>query len=210
MLRNVKGYCIDSEENKCKNIFAPIHSRREFALRMTAAAATALMPGRVLAQSSRFEEDSCEIRNSSNSIMQVCNAVSSQLSATDSGDQHLQFSYRKILFDRASADPRRDPPVHVAKKMRHLWTREGERFVCNQLGSLIENGSLLKLAVEKRSSDFIDDVTRRWNLWPNFIDNSGETVLDYIDKELASPRSGPDYFDGSYGVTLRRYELLPV
>jgi hypothetical protein len=137
------------------------------------------------AQSGPSVEDSCELNadfsNVPQAVTQICNAVSDQL--TDRSTR-LFYQHRKLFFGYSRASNLRDPGDHIAKKVQHFWATYNQSLVCNQLGFTIPSGSLLKLAIERDSRQFINDVARRWNLWLNGLDQTGETVLDFVDAEI--------------------------
>lgn len=157
--------------------------RREM---LAAALAGAVIPSSTSgAQSGRSLEDSCELNpefsNLPHSVTQICNAVADQL--TDRSTR-LFYQHRNLFFGYSRASNLRDPGDHIAKKVQHFWATYNQSLFCSQLGFTIPSGSLLKLAIERDSRQFINDVARRWNLWLNGLDQTGETVLDFVDAEI--------------------------
>ena len=143
------------------------------------------------AQEERSLEDSCELNPEfstlPHSVTQICNAVADQL--TDRSTT-LFYQHRKLFFGYSRASNLRDPGDHIAKKVQHFWAAHNQSLFCNQLGFTIPSGSLLKLAIERDSRQFINDVARRWRLWPNGCDQTGQTVLDFIESEIARGGAG--------------------
>jgi phosphoribosylaminoimidazole-succinocarboxamide synthase len=45
------------------------------------------------------------------------------------------------------------------------------------------NGHILKLAIQKDSREFVYDAVSRWKVDLIVVDSSGETVLDFVEKE---------------------------
>ena len=153
---------------------------------LAAALAGAVIPSSASgAQEERNVEDSCELdpefSTLPHSVTQICNAVADQL--TDRSTR-LFYQHRKLFFGYSRASNLRDPGDHIAKKVQHFWATYNQSLNCNQLGFTIPSGSLLKLAIERDSRQFINDVARRWNLWLNGRDQTGETVLDFVDAEI--------------------------
>ena len=149
----------------------------------------------------RSPEDSCEIRThqgTSLDVMRLCNEVNDQLQG--GGDDI--YNYRVRLYINSSANPRRDPPGHVARKIQHLWIAHSGQLTCNLLGFSIRRGSLIKLAVEKNAREFLNDTLRRWRVGVNDRDVSGETPLDYIENQLSRSRGSPN------DANLQRYRDL--
>ena len=159
---------------------------------LAAALAGAVIPSSASgAQGGRSVEDSCELNPQfetfPHAVTQICNAVSGQL--TDSGSV-LVYQYRQLFFGYARADNQRDPRDHIVKKVQHFWATYNQSLFCSQLGFSIPSGSLLKLMIERDSREFFNDVVRRWKLWPNGRDQTGETVLDFIDAEIERGGAG--------------------
>ena len=155
-----------------------------------AALAGAVIPSCAIgSQSDQALEDSCELNpqfeSYPHSVTQICNAVSDQL--TDRTTR-LFYQHRQLFYRYSKADNSRDPGHHVAKKIQHFWATYSQSLVCNQLGFTLRSGSLLKLAIERDSREFINDVVRRWGLWLNGRDVTGLTALDFIEAEVARTR----------------------
>ena len=120
--------------------------------------------------------------------VQLCNAVSGLLGAFE--DPELRYQYRQIIFGYSSANYLRDPQSHIVRKIQHYWATNHQSLVCTQLGFSTREGSVLKLAIERGNSELINDVARRWKLWLNGRDQTGKTVLDFIDAEIERGGSG--------------------
>lgn len=154
-------------------------------------------------QSSAAIEDVCQTASvSREQVGQLCNAANDQTEETVDFDIGTRFNYQSRIYSHSFATPRRDPPQHLAKKVQHFWVQNAELLTCNLLGFSVRGGSVLKLAIARDSADFINDVVRRWSLWLNYRDFTGETALDFIDSEIVRSLGTPNE------VIMTRYKRL--
>jgi hypothetical protein len=134
-------------------------------------------------------------------VTEFCSAVSAQLSETNPS-AGTRFSYQTKIY-RASCVESSDSPEVIRAKIQNFWNKYHDELICNQFGSMVKNGNILKLAVEKDSKEFINDAVRRWKVNLNHIDTSDhKTVLDYIDEQLAASHGS------ALENTLRRYQTI--
>jgi hypothetical protein len=136
-------------------------------------------------------------KSSGYSVDDFCLFVAENVRA-ESAPQFV-FVYRLALFKAAGVDPGRDDAPAVRRKMAAWWGRHRKTLICNVANSVVRNGNVLKLAVDRSSTDFLTDAVRRWKLDVNQVDADGTTVLDFVDSQIASSSSA-DRQD-----TLKRY-----
>lgn len=133
--------------------------------------------------------------------VQLCNAVSDQIAQTDPASPD-KYSYQTKIRAAACVEPEDDDAL-VRGKVQAFWNAHHAGLHCSQLGFSIENGHLLKLAIENNSKDFINDAVRKWQVDLNHVDAAdGRTVLDYVVDERARARGT------NLEPTLERYETL--
>lgn len=104
-----------------------------------------------------------------------------------------KYAYQTLLYAAAGVDPHKDDAATRSAKMQAWWNRYQDRLICNVPHSIVRNGSILKLAVDRSGTDFIDDAVRRWKVDLNHIDADGTTVLDFIAKEREEARNTPRF-----------------
>ena len=123
---------------------------------------------------------------------ELCRFVAENLSES-SAAAGTCFVYQTRLFRAAGVDPARDDAATIRTKMQTYWSRHREALVCNVPNSVVRDGSILKLAMDSSNSEFVNDAVRRWRLdlnqidydtIYNEIDPGGETVLDWVDRQL--------------------------
>lgn len=132
------------------------------------------------------------------SVPELCRFMAENLSETDPS-RHTRFVYQTRLYQAAGVDPSRDVAATIRTKMQTWWNLYQDQLICNVPNSLVRNGSILKLAVDRSSSEFINDAVRRWKVDLNRIDADGTTVLDFIEQQRIDAQGLPR-FD-----TLNRY-----
>ena len=122
----------------------------------------------------------------------LCILVAENLSETDVS-RHTRFRYQSRLFQAAGVDASRDDAAMKSTKMQTWWNLYQDQVICNVTNSIVRNGSILKLAVDSSSSEFINDAVRRWKVDLNRIDADGTTVLDFIEQERIKARGTPRF-----------------
>lgn len=140
-----------------------------------------------------------------NRFGQLCLAVSDRLHFTNGPDpQGLRWAGLHIA-EFAGINPARDPMTHAAKKAQHFWLKAQSSLRCNLLGWTETDGHVLKLAVARNNADFVNLATaRRWGLWLNGTDETGETVMDFVLREEAKAVASGSNFAPIY----QRYRTL--
>lgn len=86
------------------------------------------------------------------------------------------------VHGRTDAESARDKDA--VAKIQKFWALNQPQLQCTQLGFSVRNGSIWKLAIERNSEDFLETALIDWKLSPNALDCTGESPLDYIDREL--------------------------
>ena len=135
------------------------------------------------------------------SVGEICQFVAENISESDPAAS-TRYVYQTRLFRAAGVDPARDDAATIRSKMQTYWNRHRQALVCNVPNSIVRNGSILKLAVDSSNSEFLNDVARRWKLELNQVDRDGETVLDFVTRELEKAAGSPR------ADTLRRYRNI--
>lgn len=129
---------------------------------------------------------------------ELCQFVAENLSESNAS-RGTRYVYQTRLFAAAGVDPHTDTREVISRKMKAWWSKNQHRLICNVPHSIVRDGSILKLAVDSSSSEFINDAVRRWRVDLNRIDADGTTVLDFIDAEREKARESPRF------ATLNRY-----
>ena len=122
---------------------------------------------------------------------QLCNAVNDQVEETVD-NIGTRFNYQTRIY-RAACVEQTDSPGVVQAKIQNFWNQYHSELNCNLLGFSVRGGSILKLAVERDSSNFINDAVRRWKVNLNHVDSvDNKTVLDFIEAEMTRSRGTPN------------------
>ena len=118
----------------------------------------------------------------------VCEAVSGQMLETDES-RGTHYSYQTKIYALAGVQVSKDGPELIRRKIQAWWKADAKRMVCSQLNFSVHNGGILKLAVERNSRDFLNDMVRKWQVDVNVVDSAdGKTVLDYVEREIEEAR----------------------
>jgi hypothetical protein len=132
----------------------------------------------------------------------LCLYVAENPSETDPREARSVYRYRSWLYRAAGVDLAADDADTIRSRMQLWWNANQDALRCNVPNSVIRNGSILRLAADRSSSEFLTDAARRWRLDLNYRDpNDGGTVLDWLDDQIliAHPNRAP---------TLIRYRTM--
>lgn len=122
---------------------------------------------------------------------------------TDMPPPHTGRVYRTLMLQAAGVKIGTDDAETIRIKMQRWWTASQDKLLCNVANSIVRDGSILRLAVDRSNSDFINDAARRWRVDLNYRDKTdGGTVLDFIDGQMKISE-GTGRFD-----ILRRYRTI--
>lgn len=132
----------------------------------------------------------------------LCQYVAENLSETDPQEASSGYRYQTWFYRAAGVDLAADNADTIRSKMQLWWSNNQDALRCNVPNSVIRNGSILRVAADRSSSEFLTDATRRWRVDLNYRDlNDGGTVLDWLDDQIliAHPNRAP---------TLIRYRTM--
>ncbi len=133
-----------------------------------------------------------------------CAAIESKVLDIPPSHPLTTYMYQAMLV-RAAGVQQSDDAEALGRKVRAVLDAQMPRLVCNTINFNPRNGSILKLAVARQNTSFINDVLR-WKVALNLVDTTdGKTVLDYIrdrrDAALANSIGKPS----SFAATMDRY-----
>lgn len=118
-------------------------------------------------------------------LFTLCSNVFSALTQPGSprGARDRYLYQRQIL---AAAGVEADDEVEIEReKVRHFWRQTGRFLTCDSQGFVPGGGNLVKYAIFRRFSAMLLDLTRRWAVDLNHVDNAdGRTVLDWLTHEM--------------------------
>lgn len=123
-------------------------------------------------------------------VAELCMFVAENNRETDASIG-TTFAYQSRIFKAACVDPHADSSDVIQAKMQNFWNRYHDKLICNVSNSIVRDGNILKLAVDRSSTDFINDSVRRWKVNLNHIDADNKTVLDFIDEERTRSAGTP-------------------
>ncbi len=100
----------------------------------------------------------------------------------------FDFHYQKIIHEAACVN-KNDSEEEKIRKIQKMWKTLEDVTICNSTEFSVQDGSIVKLAVEVLSDDFIFDVTDVWKVDLNKVDKwDNRTVLDFVRDEIERHR----------------------
>lgn len=130
----------------------------------------------------KVQEAKCEA-DAKKALRGMCGSVASM--HPDSEPQgRYRFIYQRKLLQASCADPTKDSEEQIAKKINAVWTKNEDSLKCSGGQFDLDNGSIIKFAVNMKFDVFIHDVAK-WKINLNKIDQAdGKTVLDYVQVQI--------------------------
>lgn len=170
-----------------------------------AAVALATVPRAVSAQTpapSCFSYSNC-VRPPKAKFNYLCMNISDRTKDPDD-DSPFVYRYERTLWEMVGAQPGIDSLPDVAARIRVLWQRYHDDFVCDTSG--LSMGRVLAYSIHNDLADFLRDALEKYHLDANVYDSGVKgTVLDYVDGELARLRFNSD---GRHTPQIEEYEFF--
>ena len=85
----------------------------------------------------------------------LCRYVAENLSETDPREARSVYRYRTWFYRAAGVDLAADNADTIRSKMQLWWNANQDAVRCNVPNSVIRNGSILRLAADRSSSEFL-------------------------------------------------------
>jgi len=121
-------------------------------------------------------------------IKNICMAVSERVRDKDATSS-FKYLYQRKLTEAACVDLVKDDQKAVDHKMQQMWLAFEDRLICNSLQFDIQNGSIIKFAINQYFDAFLDDLIA-WKVNLNRVDAyDGQTVLDYVQYKIERNRN---------------------
>jgi hypothetical protein len=115
-----------------------------------------------------------------------------------------RYRYEEKIHAAACADPTKDSPEVVQKKIQNMWHQLDGRLSCDTANWEVSHGSMLKYAIAMRSFDLVRSAATKWKVNLNRVDkDDGATLLDYVNSELERHK-GDSYLE----MMLKRYYII--
>lgn len=119
-------------------------------------------------------------------VKNICMAVSERSRDKDATSS-FKYLYQRKFTEAACVDMEHDDADVIDQKMQQMWLAFEDRLICNSLQFDIQNGSIIKFAINQYFDDFVDDVIA-WKVNLNRVDADGQTVLDYLQSKIERNR----------------------
>jgi hypothetical protein len=116
---------------------------------------------------------------------------------------HINFYRYQTQIYNAACVLDNDNEAQIQAKVQAFWNRFGMYHDCLTTAAGGRPLNLLKIAVFRRNSDFIDDAVLTWKVNLNRIDpTDNKTVLDFVADEIQRVRGTP--FESQLRIYERR------
>lgn len=122
----------------------------------------------------------------------LCSSVSERRQDTRE-ESPYEYEFEERINKLACVDIAKDTPEVIYKKIQDFWINNENKIVCSDSSFNVVNGNILKLAVYKSFSEFLDKAVYDWKVPLNTVDDSdGRTTLDYIKDEINKNKDQPN------------------
>lgn len=115
-------------------------------------------------------------------LKNICMMVSERVQDKDPAVKH-RYRYRTQIMAASCVEPG-DAPAAMRAKVDAMWRQNQQRLICNSLQFDMQNGSIVKFALNQHFDAFLDDAIEL-GVPLNLVDASdGKTVLDYVQDKI--------------------------
>lgn len=120
-------------------------------------------------------------------LKNICMAVSERILEKNPALPQ-KYRYRTQILDAACVEPG-DSPAAMRAKVDAMWRQNQARLICNSLQFDMQNGSIIKYAINSYFETFLDDAIDL-GVPLDLVDASdGKTVLDYLQDKIERNRA---------------------
>lgn len=136
-------------------------------------------------------------------LVSICNSVSNKIEDKDPNSSYV-YEYQRKIYEASCADIEIDSEATMRKKINEMWDKYQKELSCDSSQFNVTNGSILKFAVTKNFTSFLEDAAQVWKVDLNNVDASdGKTVLDYIKSEIEKNKN-----NATGPILQKYYDLL--
>jgi hypothetical protein len=115
-------------------------------------------------------------------LKNLCMMVSERVKEKDPAATH-RYRYRTQILAASCVEPG-DSKAAMRAKVDAMWRQNQSRLICNSLQFDMQNGSVLKFALNQYFDAFLDDAIEL-GVPLNLVDAAdGKTVLDYVRDKI--------------------------
>ena len=116
----------------------------------------------------------------------ICNDVYSRTPDTTNPDIWT-YRYEQKIYAASCVDFSKDTPRSARSKIQKLWNEHQAHLKCDALNFSVQQGSILKYAVQIENYSVVDNAVKNWKLDLNIIDSSdNRTLLDFVEARYAA------------------------
>ncbi len=117
-------------------------------------------------------------------LVGLCASISSKRQDSSNPNQY-SYAFERKIYEAACVNFDADDGITARKKIQTLWSNYPEQMRCQANNFNVQDGHILKYAVETRTFNLLDDATKLWGVNLNIVDpTDNKTVLDYIQGKM--------------------------
>ena len=126
----------------------------------------------------------------------------------ETGDEGSTFGFKfqEHLWKMSCADPLKDSNEIAYGKIRCMWNKYREHFLCvGYTGVMSDGNNITKFSIETGFPTFVIQAVKRYNLDLNFKDpTDGKTIMDFLKDEMIRYEA----MTGDYSYKIKEYQRL--
>ncbi len=112
-------------------------------------------------------------------LRHICMSIDDRVEDPQPLASHYKFEYERMILEGACVNLQSDSREVQRQKIQALWRQAEGQLVCNSPRFGIQNGSIIKYAMNSLFDDFIENVLN-WGVNLNKVDEDGQTPLDFL------------------------------
>lgn len=113
--------------------------------------------------------------------------LANDITSMESGPEGYAYQFEETLYQAScitKADMDNSDVAPLLQKLRAMWNKHKNEFLAQSM--LFSKGHVIKYAIRLGFKEFIEEVVI-WNLSLDINDGTGETILQYLEREIRNP-----------------------
>lgn len=120
-----------------------------------------------------------------------CGDIAGKFKVNREESNYFEYVYEKRLWQMAGVRIGIDNEETTKQKIQLWWSKYKTKCKCDSVSFNVPNGNILKFAITKNATDFINNLVLNYDLDINFTDPAdSKNLLDYISDEIQKMENG--------------------
>ena len=125
-------------------------------------------------------------------LRHICMSIDDRVEDPQPLAAHYKYEYERMILEAACVSIQADTEAVQNRKVQQMWRQLEGRLTCSGTSFEVQNGSLIKFAINSLFDDFIENI-QNWGVNLNKVDDSdGKTPLDYLRDKISRSRGSPN------------------